>query len=130
MAYNWSQRDALQPVFLSGHQGRLRHPLGALGQSTTAGAPAVPDVPGRLSASAYVVASLLGATLGGGLVGYVGARNAEGALTGSLFCASMAALSDGLLLSREDNPAGAALLAIAGLGGLSYTFIRFRTGLR
>lgn len=93
--------------------------------------PAVVPSPGaRLSTGAYVAASIVGATLGGALVGYVATQRKEGAVTGALFTGGMAALSDGLMLAREDMPSGAVVLALAGFGGLGWTFMRFQKGLR
>lgn len=78
-----------------------------------------------LSPLLYSGASMLGASLGGGLVGYVASKNRRGAITGAALVAGIAGCSDALALGLQSRTGLAAILGIAGLGALSFAVYRF-----
>lgn len=100
---------------------------------TPGGGPTIGQVPdgvqdamgGRLSSNAFMVASLLGSGVGGALVGYIASGRKQGALTGSAFTLSLAALSDSVLAYREDKPVVSTLFALSGMFGLGFVVLRF-----
>ena len=73
---------------------------------------------GALSTPQYAAASLLGATVGGAVVGLVAAGNREGAVTGAVFTAGLTGVSDAMLLAREGHTGSAALMGLVGVVGL------------
>lgn len=78
-----------------------------------------------LSPIGYSAASLLGAGLGGGLVGYIAAKNKFGALRGAYFAAGLAGVSDAVSLSSSNRTA-AVILGLLGLGGISLAIYQFK----
>lgn len=79
-----------------------------------------------MSTGAYAATSLLGATIGGAILGYVSSGDTEGAQTGALFSAGIGSLADAALFGRAGNPAGAMMMALVGLGTLGWSFARFQ----
>jgi len=73
----------------------------------------------------YVVASWVGATLGGGLVGYIASGKRDGAMLGGAFTAGLAGVSDAFLLNSQGRRGTAAAAGIVGLSALSWSLYRF-----
>lgn len=84
------------------------------------------DVSTSLPMIGYTAASLTGAALGGGLVGYIASHNGKGAVTGAAFTAGVAGISDAVTLGVQGNTGMAAAVGLAGLGALSWAIYRFR----
>lgn len=102
--------------------GRAFRPLAGIGLGQAA-------QPGGMSAGAYATASVLGASIGGGLTGYIAAHHKDGAITGALFTSGLTSISSAVVYGRERNLVGASVLGIAGLIALGFAFARFQRGL-
>lgn len=103
--------------------GRAFRPLGGLGLGQVA-------QPGGMSTGAYAAASVIGASIGGGLTGYVACNHKDGAITGALFTSGLTSISSAVVYGRERNLVGASILGIAGLLALGWSFTRFQSGLQ
>lgn len=84
------------------------------------------DPSGNLSALAYSAASVAGAAIGGGLVGYVASKKGQGAITGAFFTTGVAAISDAVTLGTQSKTGMAAAVGVFGLGALAWSIYRFR----
>lgn len=82
------------------------------------------------AAIGYTLASLIGAALGGGIIGFMSSGEREGAWTGAKFASGLTAFSDTWLFVREDNPGGALMTLVIGLGLLGAAFYDFSQRLR
>jgi hypothetical protein len=96
------------------------------GNATTeeTGAAAAVPAPAQLAtrgAGTYMSASLLGAGLGGALIGFVASSDFRGAYTGAAFSIGAAGICDAFILRRSGAGLGvvalSSLIGIAGLGG-------------
>ncbi len=68
----------------------------------------------------YAVAMLLGAGIGGALIGWVAAGNKDGALKGASFAAGMTGLTSGAATWNADKVLASGLL-VAGAGGMTWS---------
>jgi hypothetical protein len=64
----------------------------------------------------YAAAMLLGAGIGGALIGWVAAGSRDGAVKGAAFAAGMTGLSSGVATWSTDKILGATLVAAGGAG--------------
>jgi len=74
----------------------------------------VTDVPDA-SPAAYAVGSIGGAAVGGGLVGFVAAGDAYGAVTGSLLTTGLTGLATAFAILRRERTGLGVALALGGL---------------
>ena len=77
-----------------------------------------------LTLESYAAGSLIGATIGGAMVGFVVSAEAPGALTGALFTGGLAALSDAVLFGRSAKPVPSMVMGVAGLAGMGTALYR------
>lgn len=77
-----------------------------------------------LSVGAYAAGSLIGATLGGAVVGYVASASTEGATTGALFTAGLAALADATLFAKSNQGVPAMAMLLVGAGSMGTALYR------
>lgn len=84
----------------------------------------------ELSIGAYAAGSLIGATLGGAVVGYVASASPQGATTGALFTAGLAALADATLFGKGKQPVPAMAMLLVGAGSMGTALYRMSRELR
>jgi hypothetical protein len=83
-----------------------------------------------LAPGAYAAGSLIGATVGGAIVGYVASASPQGATTGALFTGGLAALSDSVLFGKSGESVLAMTMLLAGVGGMGLALYRMSREMR
>jgi hypothetical protein len=78
-----------------------------------------------MDTAAYAAASLMGGTIGGAVVGYIASGSPRGAVTGGLFTASLAALSDAVLFGKDGKTGYATTFILVGVGAMGAALLRF-----
>ncbi len=93
----------------------LSRPVAGLGQ-----------VEGSLFPFVYTAASLLGAAVGGGLVGYVASESQQGTVRGAVFASGLAGVSDAMLFFATKQATAGVLVGAAGLGAIGWSLWQIR----
>jgi hypothetical protein len=75
---------------------------------------------GGLAPVAYTLASLVGAAVGGALIGYIASEKREGAVRGAVFASGLAAISDAMLFFTTQRPASGMALGALGVSGVGW----------
>lgn len=106
------------------------HEVGAASALATLGALPLGTPPadaGGQPDKLYVLASIGGAALGGGVVGFVAAGDVRGAATGALLTGGLSGVADGLALFRQDHrQSGGALVGLGVAGVLAALLLAAR----
>lgn len=98
---------------------RYDMPRGPQGSVATLGGLGAVVAPGT-SPFVYALASLVGAGVGGALVGYVASEKRGGAIRGAAFAAGLAALSDAYLFFTTDRAGTGLVVGAVGAGGIGW----------
>ncbi len=83
---------------------------------------------GEGNALGFSVASMIGSSIGGAMVGYIASGNEEGAISGMFFTGGLAALMDSALFLMEKNHTAATLMMLFGTASMGASIYRFRRG--
>ena len=103
-------RENLVGDYMRGKQGAI----------ATAGLGEAP-LEGTLQPIAYTVASLVGAAVGGALIGYIASEKKEGAVRGAVFASGLSALSSAMLFISTQRLASGMTLGALGIGGVGWS---------
>jgi hypothetical protein len=104
-------RENLVGDYMRGKQGAI----------ATQGLGATAPLEGTLAPLAYTLASLVGAAVGGALIGYIASEKRQGAVRGAVFASGLAAVSDAMLLFSTQRLASGMALGALGLGGVGWS---------
>lgn len=80
---------------------------------------------GQAGPVGYAVASWIGATLSGGLIGFVASAETRGAIRGASFASGLAGVSDAFLFLNQNRKMAAVLTGILGVGSMSWAIWDF-----
>ncbi len=80
---------------------------------------------GQTGPVGYAIASWIGATISGGLIGFISSGAPRGALRGASFASGLAGVSDAFLFLNQNRPGAAMLTGAFGVGSLSWAIWDF-----
>jgi uncharacterized membrane protein len=79
------------------------------------------------NALGFSVASMIGSSVGGAMVGYISSGDEDGAITGMFFTGGLAALMDSALFLMEKNGTAATLMMLFGVSSMGAAVYRFKS---
>ena len=86
-----------------------------------------------LTPQAYATASLIGANIGGGVLGYLASADGRGAAIGAAFAGGLAGLGNTVMLARERRKGAAVIMGVMGAASIAasiHLFAQRRGGRR
>jgi hypothetical protein len=98
-------------------------PMAGVGRAMSLG-----DAEGGSNALGFSIASMIGSSIGGAMVGYIASGNEQGAISGLFFTGGLAALMDSGLFLMEKNTTAATLMMLFGVSAMGASVYRFKRG--